>query len=81
MASYGFECIKPQGAFYLFVKSPTADEKIFLEKAKEFNILMVPGSSFACPGYVRLAYCVAYETIERALPAFEKLAIELGLKK
>lgn len=81
LVEYGFECIKPQGAFYLFVKSPTADEKIFLEKAKEFNILMVPGSSFACPGYVRLAYCVAYETIERALPAFEKLAVELGLKK
>lgn len=81
LVSYGFECIKPQGAFYLFVKSPSADEKEFIEKAKQFNILMVPGSSFACPGYVRLAYCVAYETIERALPAFEKLAKEMELSK
>ena len=58
----GFECIKPQGAFYLFVKSPVADEKAFCEAGKKYNILMVPGSSFACPGYVRLAYCVSYDT-------------------
>ena len=70
----GFSCIKPEGAFYLFVKSPIADEKEFCNEAKKFNILMVPGSTFGCPGYVRLAYCVAYETIERAIPAFEKLA-------
>ena len=59
----GFECIKPEGAFYLFVKSPIADEKEFCAAAKKYNILIVPGSSFACPGYVRIAYCVAYETI------------------
>ena len=59
----GFECIKPQGAFYLFVKSPVENEKAFCEEAKKLHILMVPGSSFACPGYVRLAYCVSYETI------------------
>ena len=70
----GFECIKPQGAFYLFVKSPVPDEKEFVNAGKEFNILMVPGSSFACPGYVRLAYCVAYETIINSLPQFKKLA-------
>lgn len=70
----GFECIKPQGAFYLFVKSPVADEKIFCEEAKKLHILMVPGSSFACPGYVRLAYCVSYETIVNALPKFQDLA-------
>ena len=75
----GFECIKPQGAFYLFVKSPIADEKQFCEAGKKYNILMVPGSSFACPGYVRLAYCVSYETICNSLPEFRKLAAEYGL--
>lgn len=76
----GFECIKPQGAFYLFVKSPVEDEKAFCEAGKKYNILMVPGSSFACPGYVRLAYCVFYETIVNSLPEFKKLAAEYGLK-
>ena len=75
----GFECIKPQGAFYLFVKSPVADEKAFCEAGKKYNILMVPGSSFACPGYVRLAYCVSYDTIINSLPEFKKLAEEFGL--
>lgn len=72
----GFECIKPEGAFYLFVKSPVADEKAFCEAAKKYNILIVPGSSFACPGYVRLAYCVSYETIVNSLPKFRELAKE-----
>lgn len=72
----GFFCIKPEGAFYLFVKSPVEDEKEFCSRAKKYNILMVPGSSFGCPGYVRLAYCVAYDTIVRALPKFEELAAE-----
>lgn len=76
----GFECIKPQGAFYLFVKSPVEDEKAFCEAGKKYNILMVPGSSFACPGYVRLAYCVSYETIVNSLPEFKKLAAEYDLK-
>ena len=76
----GFECIKPQGAFYLFVKSPVEDEKAFCEASKKYNILMVPGSSFACPDYVRLAYCVSYETIVNSLPEFKKLAAEYGLK-
>lgn len=77
----GFECIKPQGAFYLFVKSPVANEKEFCEAGKKYNILMVPGSSFACPGHVRLAYCVSYETIVNSLPEFKKLAEEFGLLK
>ena len=72
----GFECIKPEGAFYLFVKSPVADEKEFCNTAKKYNILIVPGSSFGCPGYVRMAYCVAYETIVNALPKFAELARE-----
>ena len=73
----GFECIKPQGAFYLFVKSPIADEKEFCSIAKKYNLLLVPGSSFACPGYVRLAYCVSYETIVNSLPKFAELAKEM----
>lgn len=76
LVSYGYECIKPEGAFYLFVKSPTADEKIFCEAAKKHNILIVGGSSFACPGYVRIAYCVGYDTIVKALPGFEALIKE-----
>ncbi len=72
----GFECIKPEGAFYLFVKSPVADEKEFCAAAKKYNLLIVPGSSFACPGYVRLAYCVSYETIVNSLPKFRELAKE-----
>lgn len=76
LTACGFTCVKPQGAFYLWVKAPTATEMQFIENAKKYHILMVPGSSFACPGYVRLAYCVSYETIQRALPKFKKLAEE-----
>lgn len=72
----GFECIKPEGAFYLFVKAPIANEKEFCETAKKYNLLLVPGSSFGCAGYVRLAYCVAYETIVNSLPKFKELAKE-----
>ena len=79
LTACGFQCIKPQGAFYLFVKSPVADEKEFCEAGKKYNILMVPGSSFACPEYVRLAYCVSYETIINSLPEFKKLAAEFSL--
>lgn len=70
----GFSCIKPEGAFYLFMKSPIENEKEFCQAAKEFNILIVPGSSFGCPGYVRIAYCVSYETIVNALPKFKELS-------
>ncbi len=72
----GFACIKPEGAFYLFVKSPVPDEKEFCAAAKKYNILLVPGSSFGCPGYVRIAYCVAYETIVNSMPKFKELAEE-----
>lgn len=75
----GFSCVKPQGAFYLFMKSPVEDEKSFCEAAKKYHLLLVPGSSFGWPGYVRLAYCVAYETIVHSLPAFEKLGKEYGM--
>ncbi len=72
----GFECVKPQGAFYLFVKSPISDDKEFCKIAKKYNLLFVPASSFAYPGYVRIAYCVSYDMIERSRKAFYKLRQE-----
>lgn len=74
LTSIGFECIKPQGAFYLFPKTLIPDDQAFCEAAKAFNLLLVPGSAFGCPGYMRLSYCMSYEQIERSLPAFTKLA-------
>ena len=75
----GFSCVKPEGAFYLWMKSPIEDDKEFVNIAKKYNILMVPGSSFAGPGYVRISYCVSHEQIVRSLPKFEALAKEFGL--
>lgn len=74
LGEYGFEMIKPQGAFYLFIKSPSGDANEFCERAKKEEILIVPSDDFGCGGYARLAYCVTKEQIERALPAFERLA-------
>ena len=76
LVDYGYSCVKPQGAFYLFVKSLEPDDKAFVQAAKKHNLLIVPGSSFGCPGYVRIAYCVEYDMIKRSLSAFEKLAKE-----
>ena len=78
LTEYGFEAVYPQGAFYLFVKSPEADAAAFCEKAKQLDLLLVPADSFGYPGYVRIAYCVTTEKIQRSLPAFKKLA-ELSL--
>ena len=75
----GFACVYPDGAFYLFVKSPESDAYAFAEKAKKYELLLVPGDDFGCPGFVRIAYCVATETIERALPLFKKLAKDYNL--
>lgn len=72
----GFTCIKPQGAFYLFPKSPIEDDFEFKNIALKHNIILVPGKGFGCPGYFRLAYCVSLKTIENSLPAFEALAKE-----
>lgn len=74
LVDIGFSCVKPEGAFYLFPKSLIADDKLFAEEAKKFNLLMVPGSAFACPGHFRLSYCIAYDKIEKSLDAFTKLA-------
>lgn len=75
----GFQCVHPDGAFYLFVKSPEPDARAFCKRAMEYDLLMVPGDDFECPGYVRLAYCVAKDTLERSLPVFKKLAQSYGL--
>lgn len=74
LTEFGYECVKPDGAFYLWVKAMEEDDKAFVAKAKEYNLLLVPGSTFMGPGYVRIAYCVDYDMIQRSLPAFEKLA-------
>jgi aspartate aminotransferase len=74
----GFECVFPQGAFYMWMKTPV-DDKAFSSAAKKYNLLIVPGTSFGCPGYVRIVYCVSKDMIERSLPAFKKLAQEYGL--
>jgi aspartate aminotransferase len=79
LVSYGYQCVKPQGAFYLFVKALEEDDKAFVSAAKKHNLLIVPGSSFGCPGYCRIAYCVDYGMIERALPKFKMVAEEYGL--
>ena len=73
LTSYGYECATPDGAFYLFVKAPNGSGAKFSEKAKQKNILIVPGDSFGCPEYVRISYCVPYDTIMRALPYFKEL--------
>ena len=72
----GFECVKPQGAFYLFPKALEPDDFAFCERAKKFDLLLVPGADFGCAGYFRAAYCIKTETIERSLPLFKKLADE-----
>lgn len=74
----GFHCVRPDGAFYLFVKAMEEDANAFCEKAKKYELLLVPGDDFGSPGYVRIAYCVTTQQIINSLPAFEKLAKEYG---
>ena len=74
LTEYGYRCIKPDGAFYLFVEALEKDANAFAEKAKEFELLLVPADSFGTPGFVRISYCVSTEQIENALPAFKALA-------
>ena len=75
----GFECVYPEGTFYLFMKSPEPDELHFVEIAKKHHLMLVNGTTFGCPGYVRLAYCVQPDMIERSKGAFDALAKEYGL--
>ena len=79
LTEYGFECIKPDGAFYLFVKSPENDADSFFEKAKKHEILFVPCDDFGIKGYVRIAYCVSKDKIINSLNAFKALAKEYRL--
>ena len=76
LASYGYEMAKPDGAFYLFVKAPGGSSAAFSEKAKQHDLLLVPGDDFGCPEYFRICYCVSRDLIERSLPIFEKLIKE-----
>jgi aspartate aminotransferase len=69
----GYTVVKPDGAFYLFVKSPESNANAFAERAKKFELLLVPADDFGVEGYVRLAYCVSPDMIERSLPSFQKL--------
>ncbi len=75
----GFSMVKPGGGFYLFPKSPLTDDVEFVRQAQKHNILLVPGAGFGAPGYFRIAYCVETGIIERSLPAWEKLAKDVGL--
>jgi len=79
LTSLGFEMVKPKGAFYLFPKSPLADDMEFVNIAQKYNILLVPGGGFGMPGYFRIAYCIDRQIILNSLPAFTKLAEELGM--
>lgn len=78
LTAMGYAMVEPQGAFYMFPQSPTADETVFCEAAKEYGILVVPGRTFACPGYFRLAFCVAKQTVQGALPGFKALMERFG---
>ena len=79
LTEMGYTCVYPDGAFYLFMKTPEPDAEAFCRRAMKENLLVVPGDSFGTPGYVRLAYCVSPDVIERALPTFRALAAEYGL--
>lgn len=79
LVNLGFTCVKPHGTFYLFPRTPIEDDKKFCEDAKKFNLLLVPGSSFGCPGHFRISYCVSYDTIKNSLHAFDKLALLYNL--
>jgi aspartate aminotransferase len=80
LTALGFRMVKPGGGFYLFPQSPLADDVAFVRQAQQHNLLLVPGSGFGAPGYFRIAYCVATEVIERSLPAWTKLARDVGLQ-
>lgn len=76
LRSYGYEMATPDGAFYLFLKAPGGDDRVFSQKAMEKDLLLMPGSDFGCPGYLRLCYCVSYDTVVRSLPLFQALMEE-----
>ena len=73
LTAMGYEMAKPDGAFYLFIKAPGGDANAFSEKAKQKDLLVVPGDGFGCPGYFRICYCVSYDMIQKSLPVFRQL--------
>lgn len=79
LTKLGFTMVKPQGGFYLFPKSPLADDVEFVQLAQRYNILLVPGKGFGAPGFFRIAYCIDKKIIENSLPAWRKLAAQVGL--
>ena len=76
LTAFGYEMAKPDGAFYLFIKAPGGDANAFSEKAKQKDLLLVPGDGFGCPGYFRICYCVSMEMIQKSLPVFKALIEE-----
>lgn len=78
LTEYGYECVEPKGTFYMFPKCFIEDDKAFCETAKEFGLVIVPGSAFCCPGYFRIAYCVDKQTVINSLDSFKKLAEKYG---
>ena len=81
LSEYGYSAVKPDGAFYLFVKSPEPNAVAFCERAKKYELLLVPSDDFGVDGFVRISYCVSYDMIKRALPAFKRLIEEYGETK
>ena len=79
LTKMGFSCVRPGGTFYMFPRSPEEDAKAFCQKALAYNLVLVPGDSFGCPGFFRISYCVPTEKVKRSLAAFEKLAQAYGL--
>jgi aspartate aminotransferase len=79
LSEWGYEVVNPDGAFYLFMKAAEEDAAAFCERAKKYELLLVNGADFGAKGWVRIAYCVQTERIEKALPLFKKLAEEYGL--
>ena len=80
LTEYGYKCVKPEGAFYMFPQTLDPDDRAFCEHAKKYDLLLVPGADFGAPGHMRISYCVKTETIERALPLFKKLAEDYGIR-
>ena len=78
LTSYGYECVKPMGAFYMFVRAPGDDAQRFSDAAKEKNLLLVPGGDFGCPDYFRICTCVSHDMILRSLPSFKELIAEFA---
>lgn len=72
LKALGFTCVEPGGTFYIFPKALEGDAKVFIEKAKKYNLILVPGDSFGCPGYFRMAYCIDTEKVERSLDALKE---------